>query len=485
MRRQHPFLSPSGIVLTLLLTITLALLLWLTGGQMFSPGALTAKAEEGATLGGVTSHAEITACNTCHQPFKTEQTVLCLECHTEVQEELTASNGLHAQLNPKTPCFACHSDHRGRDFDPTRAGLENFDHSVTSFSLIRHQVDYNAALLPCASCHTADDFSIAQEACTACHAGYDAPFMAQHQQEFGFDCLACHDGVDRMADFDHSQTEFPLEGQHATTNCAGCHLNNQFDELPAQCVACHAEPAIHAGLFDSACESCHTPDGWTPATLGDTTFEHNIQTRFSLVQHQADFSGAVLNCASCHQTNLETVALNVCTTCHAQADAGFMIAHEQQFGSDCLACHDGVDRMHDFDHAQFFVLDGRHIEIECAICHVNQQFAGTPSECVACHAEPSIHAGVFGVQCENCHSTTAWVPASLKAHTFPLDHGGEGMIACETCHVTTYVQYTCDACHDPVEMKNKHNEEGLFDITNCMECHPTGLKEEGESGGDD
>jgi hypothetical protein len=480
MRRQNPFLSPTGIVLTLILTATLVLFLWFTGGQIFSPGPLTAKAEEGEILGGVASHAEITQCRTCHQPLKTKQAVLCLECHKEVQEQLTMATGLHAQMDTNIPCFTCHPDHRGQDFDLARAGLENFDHSITSFSLSWHQVDYNAAPMDCASCHSQEDFTLNQQACADCHAGHDAPFTAQHQEDFGSDCIACHDGVDRMADFEHSQTDFPLEGQHTTTNCAGCHVDNQFDDIPTQCAACHAEPAIHAGLFEPTCESCHTPEGWTPATLGDTAFDHETQTRFSLVHHQADFSGALLNCTSCHQTNLETVDLNVCTTCHAQADAVFMAAHEQQFGSDCLVCHDGVDRMHDFDHDLFFVLDGRHVEIECASCHQNQVFAGAPTECAACHAEPSIHAGVFGLQCENCHSTTAWTPASLTSHTFPLDHGGEGIIACQTCHPTSYVQYTCSTCHDPAEMKEEHDKEDIFNITNCVDCHPTGLKEEGD-----
>ncbi|HNB53181.1 MAG TPA: cytochrome c3 family protein [Anaerolineales bacterium] len=450
---------------------------------MFNPGPLTAQAQSNELRGGVASHAEIKACNTCHQPLKTQQAVLCLDCHTEIQTQLDNASGLHAKLDPNTPCFACHSDHRGRDFDPIEAGLKNFDHDITSFSLLWHQVDYNAAPLACESCHTGDDFRVNQQACSDCHAANDSTFMSQHTQDYGNDCLACHDGFDRMTDFDHGTTDFPLEGQHADALCIACHTDRQFTELPTACATCHEEPAIHAGLFESTCESCHTAEGWAPATLGEGAFDHNTQTRFSLVKHQADYSGNLMNCADCHETNLETVDLNVCTTCHAQADAVFMSTHTQQFGTDCLACHDGVDRMHDFDHANFFVLDGRHAEIECVACHA-EQFAGTPAECVACHAEPSIHAGVFGLQCENCHSTTAWTPASLKVHSFPLDHGGEGIIACETCHTTTYVQYTCDACHDPAEMIQKHNEEGISDISNCVECHPTGTEDEAESGGD-
>jgi hypothetical protein len=170
--------------------------------------------------------------------------------------------------------------------------------------------------------------------------------------------------------------------------------------------------------------------------------------------------------------------MRFCVDCHTTEQAAFMSEHRDQFGQDCLACHDGVDRMHDFDHARIFVLDGAHAESECVDCHVDRVFNGTPTECAACHGEPEIHAGVFGLQCENCHSSTAWSPAQMVEHIFPLDHGEQGMVACETCHVERYTAYTCYGCHEHQqgEILSKHLEEGISqaEMADCMACHPDG-----------
>ncbi|MCP4427312.1 MAG: hypothetical protein GY803_22720, partial [Chloroflexi bacterium] len=75
----------------------------------------------------------------------------------------------------------------------------------------------------------------------------------------------------------------------------------------------------------------------------------------------------------------------------------------------------------------------------------------------------------------------AWAPAQLSYHSFPLDHGEEGEIPCLTCHPSTYIEYTCDECHAPAEMVNEHREEDILEIVGqCIECHPTGLEDEGD-----
>jgi hypothetical protein len=131
-------------------------------------------------------------------------------------------------------------------------------------------------------------------------------------------------------------------------------------------------------------------------------------------------------------------------------------------------------------------LDGKHAEIACADCHLNQVFAGTPSICYQCHAEPEIHAGIFGLDCQFCHTTAAWSPATLLEHNFPLDHGirrSDPATSCSTCHPTNYVEYTCYGCHDHQleEITQKHNEEGITptELPACATCHPTGQKETG------
>ena len=138
--------------------------------------------------------------------------------------------------------------------------------------------------------------------------------------------------------------------------------------------------------------------------------------------------------------------------------------------------------MKNFDHAQFFPLDGQHTNVDCVKCHVDKKFKGTPKECVGCHAEPKVHAGLFGADCASCHTTTAWTPARLTQHKFPLDHGGQGEIACAVCHVSKYTEYTCYGCHDhePTRTAQQHAEQNLSAerLLECAKCHPSGLKEE-------
>jgi hypothetical protein len=444
------------------------------------------------TLEGYASHAEFEAeCQRCHDPLNSLQGELCLGCHTRTAEEIETQDGPHSLFEDVLRCFDCHSDHQGREFDLTASALEQFNHEQTSFSLIWHLVDYEARPIDCQGCHTiGQGFSTPVENCIACHGDFDAGFMTAHEQEFGRNCLDCHDGVDRMVDFDHAQTDFALLGQHASTACAECHQQGQFEDTPVECAACHSEPETHAGLFTDDCAGCHNPDDWKTALWNGDPFDHFAQFNFSLERHLLDYAGQPLRCVACHFAEGEHevgFAQQECTDCHQQADAAFMAEHIEQFGPECIDCHDGSGRMANFDHSQFFVLDGQHADIGCESCHADRVFKGTPTECSGCHAEPPIHAGLFGLQCENCHSTQAWAPASLTSHSFPLDHGEQGLVACETCHTSSYVEYTCYGCHEhqQAETEREHAEEGISraELSDCARCHPNGLEDEAE--GDD
>lgn len=478
-------LSATGLAMTVFVLVVLALVYWRTGGRMFSPGPLAS------------AHADIEECAACHQPLQRTQADLCMECHTEIDVQLQAGEGLHARLRSPEQCLNCHPDHRGPDFDLEAQAIAGFDHSLTFFSLAQHAQDFDAGAIECTGCHTGEDFEVLSRSCVDCHAGHDPLFMSNHQADLGSDCLACHDGVDTMANFNHDATLFPLTGEHAQTACQGCHTSESLvagiageaSGVPLECAACHAEPPVHAGLFQSTCEDCHTPAGWSPALLNGTAFDHFTETGFSLVKHETGFAGELLDCRSCHVESLAEFQQTVCEQCHTSGDPDFMAAHTAEFGPACLDCHDGVDSMEDFDHSTVFVLDGSHADLACASCHVTttpegaviHRFADTPSDCAGCHAEPAIHAGIFGLDCASCHNTFAWRPAALTSHSFPLDHGGEGEIACSVCHAATFVEFTCDRCHEPAVMVEEHNKEDIFDIAGrCLDCHPTGLKEESE-----
>lgn len=483
MSRQHPLFSPLGCLGGLVLIAGILATVWFSGGAIFSPGELTAYAQ-GQPINGFTSHADFqNDCTQCHVAFQGTAPEKCEVCHINIAEERAAGTGLHGKLKPEeaAACETCHTDHKGRDLDPNANAVKKFDHAILGFTLVRHVVNYDASPLSCTSCHASADFQFEAAACVTCHGASNVDFMLGHVRAFGQECRACHDGVDKTSNFDHAQTQFPLEGKHIEVECAACHKPEIAPQAaPVQCAACHAESPGHANVFTGQdCATCHTPTTWSPVKLGDRPRFQHANTAFQLVNHAKDYGGSPITCTACHAQASAgdfTAATQMCVDCHAGSDAAFMTVHVQKYGMNCISCHDGSGNMQNFDHSRIFVLDGDHAALACMDCHKEQKFRGTPRECVACHQEPQIHAGIFGTQCEACHTTTAWVPAHLTRHTFPLDHGNEGEIACATCHMQSYAVYTCSACHDQAEMQSKHVEEGITGdrLLECAACHPTG-----------
>ncbi len=465
---------------TILLLLALGIWGWKQKGMLFSPGRLSAKEQPGVTLQGFNSHAEFEKeCKRCHQSLKTQQAFLCADCHSNITDEIDLQDGVHGQLDHVMRCERCHPDHRGADFDPAQAALAFFDHDITNFRLIRHQFDFDATPLVCSECHLSPEFDASNQACEACHLlNEEKDFMTQHIFDFGRDCLACHDGEDSMARFDHSETSFLLEGLHTEAQCAECHIDGQFEGLSTTCSECHTEPEMHTGLFLESCDTCHSADGWSPALLENQIFEHSSQAGFSLIRHTKDYETQALTCISCHQNDLKEFEVQTCITCHRDYDAEFMGQHQVVYGADCLGCHDGLDRYSDFKHEDVFLLDGKHATTTCESCHHDHVFQGTPSLCVECHAEPAIHANWFGLKCQNCHTNDAWIPAAMLRHGFPLEHGDGDPQSCTTCHVDKYTVYTCYGCHDheKASVELNHIQAGISvdELQNCVECHLSG-----------
>jgi len=416
--RRLGCLSFSSLLTAFLTVLALGIAGWVSGGVMFNPGALNA--QEGPTLGGVRSHAELAGrCSACHtRPW--EQVGLsdrCLECHTDVRSPQDFHAVMLAEATTRG-CSDCHTDHNGKTASLTIMDLARFPHESTGYSLTGHQKNADGSSFACSDCHLEDFAVFNKELCADCHIQLDATTMQKHNAAFGTGaaeqgCLACHDGVDTYsADFDHNAVAFPLEGQHAVIDCASCHVEantlQALTSLPTDCFACHAEDDTHKGQFGKDCAACHTSVSWE-----DATFDHSL----------ADFP-----------------------------------------------------------------LTGAHQNVACEDCHQDNVFKGTPQECVACHADPQVHLGLFSTDCQSCHTTAAWKPARFEmAHTFPIDHGEEGPTECRVCHPDQLQTYTCYGCHEhnPAEIAEKHQEEGIPDFNDCMRCHPTGQKDEGREGDDD
>ena len=93
--------------------------------------------------------------------------------------------------------------------------------------------------------------------------------------------------------------------------------------------------------------------------------------------------------------------------------------------------------------------------------HDTDQASGQP--CANCHitayklVQNPKHRGVLPETCENCHSTTAWIPASggHPESKFPITTGAHAnkAIACNDCHIASL------------------GEDSAGQNTDCIHCH--------------
>ena len=79
-----------------------------------------------------------------------------------------------------------------------------------------------------------------------------------------------------------------------------------------------------------------------------------------------------------------------------------------------------------FNHfATGFPLTGTHSSVDCASCHVNGRFKGTPQQCFACHngatavGKPQAHPQTTNL-CESCHLTTTGQDAQSTLECVPV-----------------------------------------------------------------
>ncbi|MBE2232627.1 MAG: cytochrome c3 family protein [Anaerolinea sp.] len=296
----------------------------------------------------------------------------------------------------------------------------------------------------------------------------------------------------------HAQTSGAALGgiaSHADSggDCAICHTAPWNPTTMAQrCQECHSD--IAADLNDSTtlhgalqaqgaemdCRQCHTEHRGPTASLtfaAMDNFPHDM-VGFSLMGHGLRADGSSFDCQDCHSESLARFDPLTCDDCHRQDDAAFMQAHVADFGTDCLACHDGIDSYarDSFDHSRLaFPLTGQHMEASCGECHANARstadLQATPTDCVACHVEDDAHDGQFGTDCAACHSTGDWRDASFdhSQTTFPLT-GQHTAVACAGCHVDQGFRgtpTTCIACHGEPDF-----HAAAFALT-CADCHTT------------
>jgi hypothetical protein len=251
------------------------------------------------------------SCRDCHgEDVTTFVSDSCQNCHSEMDSVFTEA---HA-LSLGTDCLGCHN------------GDSKFDHNIAAFKLEGAHIK-----TACKDCHQNNVYKGTPSDCYSCHKNND-----EHNGKFGTDCSACHNPSNwDAATFDHDRSNFPLTGAHVKVECENCHKNGQFKGLDTTCLACHAEPAEHAGQFGTDCAVCHSTKAWEPA-------EFNGKHTFPLNHGE---SGSV-SCVTCHPDSLTTYT---CYGCHEHTEARISSKHREEGipnFQDCVECHaDG--REHD------------------------------------------------------------------------------------------------------------------------------------------
>ncbi len=403
----------------------------------------------------IEGHADVEEeCTSCHRPFdRSAEDALCLECHEEVGEDLTAGEGFHG-LAPglaATPCRDCHTDHEGRDADVVGLNPAVFDHELTDYPLHGAHVS-----VPCGDCHAeGEKHREASSQCIDCHRDDDV-----HRGGLGEDCGDCHDDVRwKKAEFDHDTTDFPLEGAHADTACRLCHADERYEDTPTDCASCHVSDDVHTASFGPRCGDCHDALDWKTIL-----FDHDRDTEYRLTGKHAGVA-----CGACHEGHLyDDPAPKDCVSCHRADDV-----HVGRNGEDCQACHDtgswakiGFDHDRDTD----WPLLGKHADVRCESCHPGALDEEVGRDCQSCHASDDVHRGQQGEDCAACHDERSWTQTVGFDHdltAFPL-LGLHATAACEACHAThayADAETDCVACHRPDDTHEQRLTEA------CALCH--------------
>ena len=453
-------------------------------------------------------------CVSCHRPDYDRSPypghnvfpLSCTDCHTT--EAWKPSSWMHAWeltgAHVGTECAGCHtgdppvydgtptdcvSCHRG-DFDrapDTHQGHELYPttcvdcHSTATWrsATFTHEwpIDGAHSWTPCARCHVGDPpvYEGTPTECSECHIDdYERSTYPGHNV-FPLECRSCHGTTTWVpSSFVH---EWPLEGAHVGTPCESCHVGEPpvYEGTASQCIDCHADdyawaPMTHAGheAYPTTCTDCHTASSWR-----DADFVHPWPLRGA--------HGAT-PCSACHTGTPPSYAgtSTDCVSCHrADYDRSTHPGHDA-YPTTCTDCHtETAWRPATFAHS--WPLTGAHAGTGCASCHTGSPpvYAGTPTDCVSCHradydASPFPGHEHFATTCADCHSTTAFRPATFT-HSWPIS-GAHAGATCLDCHgdppTWAGTSTACVGCHrdDYDRAVATVSGHGTYSTT-CTDCH--------------
>ena len=161
----------------------------------------------------------------------------CIDCHDDIHSEV-----IDQKYYPNKDCTVCH------DSDNWQA--VTFDHELTEWSLTGKHASVN-----CRDCHFeaagdeenfTQNFASLNTECIQCHENIHG---TQFEMENVTNCTRCHNSESWTPNnFDHSNTNFPLDGKHLGVDCYECHINRTeidgraiviFKIEKYECIDCH------------------------------------------------------------------------------------------------------------------------------------------------------------------------------------------------------------------------------------------------------
>lgn len=326
------------------------------------------------------------------------------------------------------------------------------------------------------------------------------------------------EGIDLMvgSSLQHLVMPGPVIEAHAKAenDCTSCHSPFDGTSQGSLCLVCHLDikkdidtkRGFHGNsvsVNSQSCKNCHTDHKGRDAkivVLDKSTFDHD-QTGFKL---KGGHTNPSVSCEKCHllKTKKFREAPSTCFGCHEKDDH-----HRGQLGKDCGSCHQESSwKDSHYDHSKTkFPLTGKHKDVACALCHLNNQYKGTPLDCLSCHKINDVHADKKRTQCDKCHNTEGWHEKIKFDHDketkFPLknSHSKPTCVDCHKnlifntvdgahcvdCHQVDDVHrgrygLKCETCHSDVGWKKiafEHDRDTKFKLlgkhkeAQCMDCH--------------
>jgi hypothetical protein len=270
----------------------------------------------------------------------------CLDCHSTLPEPLGVgqekfSQDIHAQKG--LTCVSCHGG------DPTSDDAEQ---AMSPKAGWKGKIDRKQIPQLCGGCHSDPNYirqfnpSLRTDQLSQYKTSVHGIRLAAGDTKVAV-CIDCHSVHDLRAPNDPRSTVNPV---NVANTCARCHADaahmngykiptNQFAEYSK---SVHHDALVFRGdLSAPTCTTCHGNHGATPPGIASVVNVcstcHVVQAQlFDSSPHKEAFASAGLpGCVTCHSNHgivhatdefMGTGDKAVCTQCHTDGDAGFVVA---------------------------------------------------------------------------------------------------------------------------------------------------------------